>query len=181
MVKVNVNSITTSLLVVVLMIIAGRYFYFQPQFIQGEKAPDFSAETLDGSTFSLSDLRGKYVLLDFWGSWCGPCRRENPQLVKLYDKYRDAQFDDANGFEIVSVGVEADAARWERAIRSDRLDWPYHVLDTTSSLKFFNSEIARKYGVKQLPSKYLINERGTIIGVDPTPSELDALLARRSM
>ena len=86
-------------------IIAGRYVYFLPRFIQGEKTPEIESVLMDGSPFRLSSLKGKYVLLDFWGSWCGPCRAQNAGLRELYSQFGDRAFTDASGFEIVSVAV----------------------------------------------------------------------------
>ena len=157
-------------------------FLFSNQSLNsGEDLPDFSATLLNGEEMKLSDLRGKYVLIDFWGSWCGPCRAENPQLVALYNKYNGNQFKSADGFEIFSVGIEKREDRWKRAIDRDGLYWKYHVLDKTDSFKFFDSEIASKFGVRQLPSKYLLNEKGVIISVDPTITDLDALLSQEQL
>ena len=88
-----------AVVVAVVLFYGGRYIYFKPKYNDGQELPDFTATLLDGSEFALSDLRGKYVLVDFWGSWCGPCRYESPQLVELHQKYANEEFADANGFE----------------------------------------------------------------------------------
>ncbi|MEM1216206.1 MAG: TlpA disulfide reductase family protein [Bacteroidota bacterium] len=156
--------------------IVGRYFYFQPKFTNGKSAPAFSGQLLDGSDFALEDLRGNYVLLDFWGSWCGPCRAQNPKLVALYNQYQDAQFDNAAGFVILNVGVEKDSTRWQRAIQQDQLNWRYHLMDQSSNLKFFNGDISGLYGIKEVPTSYLIDPRGQIIGVNMSVQLLERLL-----
>ncbi len=124
-------------------------------------------------------MKGKYVLLEFWGSWCGPCRAQNRHLVDLNDKFKNAQFEKADGFEIVSIGVETNEKRWDRAIAKDGLNWPYHILDKATSLRFFDSPIAHLYGVKELPTSYLINEDGAIMGVNLPFEEVDKLLTNR--
>ena len=130
-------------------------------------------------TFQLEDVQGKYVLLDFWGSWCGPCRAESPAMVELYQKYQGKKFADADGFEIVSVAIERSEANWKRAIQSDNLFWPYHVLDMTTSMKFFNGQVSEQYGVKQIPTKFLLNPDGMIIGVNQSVNKIDRLLAKK--
>jgi thiol-disulfide isomerase/thioredoxin len=164
-----------------LVVVAGgitvvKHFYFQPAFSGGEKAPDFIALLPDGTGFKLSDLKGKYVLIDFWGSWCGPCLKEIPALVELHDKYEHAKFRNADGFAIVSVGVEKDEARWESAIERFGMDWRYHVFDPVSNFKFFDAPISNQFGVKQLPTKFLLNEKGKIVGTNQTPEEIDRFL-----
>lgn len=168
------RQLSTILLIAILLFLAGRYFYMLPKFDPGEQAPDF-AIGLDasGDSLYLSELEGKKVLLDFWGSWCPPCRKENPELLALYREFHEKP----PGFEIVSVGIERNPDAWKRAIEKDRLEWPYHLLDKTGSLRFFNGPIASQYGVKQLPSKYFIDERGKIIAVDPSAKELRKLLS----
>jgi thiol-disulfide isomerase/thioredoxin len=179
--RITFNTILNVLLVGMVALFIGRYFYTKPRHINGEAAPDFTAQTLDGRQVSLSNLKGKYVLIDFWGSWCGPCRAENPRLVSLYRKYRDTRFKDADGFEIVSIAVEKDPERWQRAIRADNLLWPYHILDQASSLKFFDSPLASLYGVKALPTKYLLNGDGVIIGVNLSAEEIEKALGRKKV
>lgn len=148
---------------------AGRWLYFKPKFDEGHMAPDFTAELMTGDTFSLAGLRGQYVLLDFWGSWCGPCRRENAVLVQLHERYR------SEPFTIVSIGIESSRDRWKRAIEHDQLSWKYHIVQ----LDNFKSPIARKYGVRELPTKYLIDPAGEIVAVNPGMVELDEFLSER--
>lgn len=177
--KISFNTLLNIMLVGVAVLFIGRYFYFKPKFIKGEPVPNFEATIMNGETMQLSDLRGKFVLVDFWGSWCGPCRMQNPHLVQLYDKYNQAKFKNADGFEIVSIGVERDERRWKNAIAKDNLKWKYHILDLTSSMKFFNSDLAKIFGVKELPSTYLLNEKGVIMGVNVPPGELDQILDKK--
>jgi len=156
-----------------------KHFYMQPDFADGEKAPDFMGILPDGNAFKLSQLQGQYVLLDFWGSWCGPCIRESPALVALYHKYDGKAFKDAAGFTIVSVAIDKDKARWAKTIERLGLSWPYQLMDPVSSLRFFDSPIANEYGVKQVPTKFLINEKGLIIRIDPTLEEVDRFLQEK--
>lgn len=154
----------------------GRYLYFMPKFTNGRTAPTFTAELRDGSAFDLQDLRGQYVLLDFWGSWCGPCRRENPNIVALYQQYKNRAFNNAKGFVVLNIGVEKDSSRWARAIAQDKLDWPLHIMDESSSLKFFNGTISSLYGIAEVPTSYLIDPQGQIIGVNMEAEQVARLL-----
>jgi len=158
-------------------IYVGKYIYKLPAYSDGEAAPDFSWTTTNQEEVKLSDLKGNFVLLDFWGSWCGPCRAENPHLVKLYDKYHSANFKKIKGFEIVSVGIERGTKRWQAAIKKDNLKWQHHAFDETKSFKFFNSKIASQYSIKEVPTKYLINEKGAIVSVNPTVEQIDKILS----
>ena len=120
------------------------------------EAPDFESSTIDGGTISLSDLRGKYVLIDFWASWCGPCRKENPKVVALYKKYKN------QNFTILSVSLDEDMTRWKAAIEKDNLSWPYHVSD----LKGWQSAVVPLYRIEGIPFTVLVNPKGRIIGVN---------------
>lgn len=128
----------------------------------GDTAPDLNFKSPNGTSYKLSDLRGKIVLIDFWASWCGPCRRENPNIVSAYNKYSKASFKSAKGFEIYSVSLDKNKAAWQKAIQSDNLKWKYHVSD----LQGWNSKASQIYGVRQIPYNYLIDENGIIIGKD---------------
>ncbi len=116
-------------------------------------APEIAQTDTAGVVRKLSDLKGKYVLLDFWASWCGPCRKENPNVVNLYKKYHD------KGFEVFSVSLDRDKAPWIKAIHDDGLLWSNHVSD----LQYWSNAAARAYGVQSIPRTMLIDKQGVII------------------
>ncbi|PWL29495.1 MAG: hypothetical protein DCO96_06975 [Fluviicola sp. XM-24bin1] len=134
----------------------------------GKMAPDFTEAMADGQMLSLSDLRGNVVLLDFWASWCGPCRRENPNVVALYEKYKD------KGFTVMSVSLDKDKAKWLAAIEKDNLTWPNHVSD----LQFWQSKAAKLYGVTGIPFTVLIDQEGKIIRTKLRGPQLEEELSR---
>jgi thiol-disulfide isomerase/thioredoxin len=119
----------------------------------GAIAPELEFPDPEGKMRKLSDLRGKVVLVDFWASWCGPCRRENPNVTNIYSKYHD------KGFEVFSVSLDSDAASWKRAIEADKLVWPNHVSD----LRKWQSKAAALYGVSSIPSTFLLDKEGRIV------------------
>ncbi len=162
------KKITNVLFVLIVLCWAGCYFYKMPKFSDGESVQNFNATLIDGSDFNTKDLRGTIFLLDFWGSWCGPCRKENPELVSLYNDYNNREYENDLSFEIVSVAIETNEARWKSAIAKDALHWKYHIVQ----LDRFKSPIATQYGVREIPTKYLINEKGVIIGVNQKVSEI---------
>lgn len=150
----------------------GWKLYKMPKFGEGEDVPSFSATMIDGSTFDMKSMKGQYVLLDFWGSWCGPCRVESPDLVKLYRKYKSKKFSDAKGFDIVSVAIETNEKRWKQAIQADNLNWKHHIVQ----LDRFKGPIAKQYGVNEIPTKYLLDKDGSVIMANPTFEEIHAFL-----
>jgi thiol-disulfide isomerase/thioredoxin len=148
----------------------GRAWYFTPAVGSEELAPDFTASRADGQAFKLSDLRGSYVLLDFWGSWCGPCRRESPELVRLHQQFSDQ-------LTIVSIAIERDSSAWIRARTRDAKTWEYQVMDKTDSFKFLGGQVAGLYGVKQLPTNIFIDPNGGIIKVNVDLRDIPALIS----
>lgn len=127
---------------------------FKPAVQIGDIAPDISLPNPDGEVMSLSDLRGQYVLLDFWAGWCGPCRRENPNVVNLYNQYNK------DGFTVFSVSLDRTRDKWLDAIEKDGLAWPTHVSD----LKYFQSAAAIEYKVNAIPFALLLDPEGRVIG-----------------
>lgn len=134
----------------------------------GKPAPDFTEVMPSGDSLSLSDLRGQVVLLDFWASWCGPCRKENPAVVEMYKKYN------AEGFTVMSVSLDKVKESWLGAIEKDQLIWPNHVSD----LKHWSSRVAKMYGVSGIPFTVLIDREGNIVQTKLRGAQLEAELVR---
>ncbi len=129
----------------------------------GASAPEIVLTDPDGKIRKLSSLKGKVVLIDFWASWCGPCRKENPNVVAMYGKYHD------KGFEIYSVSLDKDRSSWLAAIAKDNLIWPDHVSD----LKYWKSEGAAAYGVTSIPFTVLVDKKGKIVAKKLRGDELE--------
>ena len=166
------NNIFLVLLFALAAYAVGRYFYKKPNVVNGEVAPNIVSVQRNGAPFDLSILRGHYVLLDFWGSWCGPCVEEAPQLKALNDKYLGKKFSDAMGFDMVSVGIEKDKTRWLSAIEQLGIGSWIHVSD----FQYLDSPIAKAYGVRVIPTKFLLNTEGVIIGVNQSLADIEKLL-----
>ncbi len=134
-------------------------------FIAGAEAPDFTMNTPEGTPMKLSDLKGKVLLVDFWASWCGPCRRENPNVVAAYKKYHE------KGFDVLGVSLDKTKDRWVQAIEKDGLMW-HHVSD----LKGWQNEAAKLYGVTSIPATVLLDAEGKIIARNLRGPQLEAKL-----
>ena len=135
----------------------------------GQKAPELEFQNTQGKVIKLSSLKGNMVLIDFWASWCGPCRKENPAVVAAYKKYQTAKFKSAKGFKIYSVSLDQDKGRWMNAIKQDKLEWSEHVSD----LKGWKSAAAQQYRVNSIPTNWLIDENGIIVAKNLRGASLD--------
>lgn len=138
----------------------------------GDQAPEMAFPNPNGDVVKLSDLRGKVVLIDFWASWCGPCRMENPNVVRIYNEYKDKKYTAGKGFEIYSVSLDQAKDRWVQAIEKDGLAWSSHVSD----LRGWRAQGAALYGVNAIPMTFLLDGNGKVIAKGLRGAQLEAAL-----
>lgn len=131
----------------------------------GHKAPDFAVQSIDGKQVKLSDYKGKYVMLDFWASWCLPCRQENPNVVKQYNKFK------SKGFNILGISLDVEKGAWKSAVKADGLSWT-HVSD----LERFDGPTERLYHIEAIPSNFIIDPNGNIVAKNITGANLEEFL-----
>jgi peroxiredoxin len=133
----------------------------------GSAMPDFTQNDQNGKPVRLSSFKGKYVLVDFWASWCGPCRAENPNLVKEYNTFK------SKNFTILSVSLDNSKDKWLDAIKKDGLTWT-HVSD----LKYWQNEVAVQFGIQSIPASFILDPAGKIIAKDLRGADLGAFLSK---
>lgn len=157
-----IKAIVAGLALLVAAAGSARAQQFSNNTIQvGQQAPELKFTDPEGKEISLSEInKGRVVLLDFWASWCGPCRKASPEVVALYNKYKDAKFNGAKkGFTVVSVSMDQNKEAWLTAIQKDGLVWPYHMSD----LGGWKSKPGEIYGVQYIPQAFLIGADGKVI------------------
>jgi len=145
-----------------------EYVSTEKMFGYGQEAPNFVQNDVGGKPVELKSLRGQYVLVDFWASWCGPCRMENPNLVNAYHKFK------GKNFTVLGVSLDRDKNKWMQAIQEDNLTWT-HVSD----LGYWNNAAAKLYKVQSIPQNFLLDPKGKIIGKNLRGPALDEFLQEK--
>ena len=164
--------LTTFLLA--LGIVSANAQYDNAKIQLGQTAPDLAYQNPEGKTLKLSEInKGRYVLLDFWASWCGPCRASNPGLVRMYKEYSAKKFQNAkNGFTVVSFSLDMQKEKWKAAIERDGLIWSYHMSDLVPQQ--WGSAVTGTYGIQYIPQAFLLDPNGKVVGKYMRAEEAEA-------
>jgi peroxiredoxin len=151
------------LLITTVLLIFLNIVHAQPK--QGKMSDEIALPSVNGDTIRLSSLKGKVVLIDFWASWCGPCRVSNKGFVKLYSKYKD------QGFEILGISLDEDDDAWKKAIAKDKITWP-QVIDRGG----WEANTALRWNIMALPTSYLVDKEGRLVAMDLEKKDLEKVL-----
>ncbi len=146
--------------------------YNQLEFANGDVITDIRLPNQTNNIISLYSLRGNIVLVQFWASWCGPCRMENRELVNLYSKFNEVEMKDGGTFKIFSISVDENIDAWKVAIVKDNMIWKNHVFD-------IEGQVAKNFNVHSIPTTFLLDQTGMIIGVNISPMQLESVLEKR--
>lgn len=164
--------------ILLLLLVPLSYIFFEsnkqnpgPQV--NDEAPGLTMPGVSGDEMSLEDLKGNYVLVNFWASWCTPCRQKNPEIVDLYQSFGSSSFENGEGFAIYSVSLDNNEDNWRAAIESDDLSWDYHVSD----LSRWDSDAPEKYGVSSIPESFLLSPDGKVLARGKDLDEMKEILA----
>ena len=154
------------LALVLITVFASATSFAQPKI--GSKAPEINLPNINGGSTSLSSLKGKVVLIDFWASWCGPCRINNKKVLPVYSKYHD------KGFEIYGISIDDNKVPWLKAVKQDKSDW-IHVIDTKAAT---GNELTQTWNIQYIPSTFLIDKKGMVVAAGLEKGELETLLKK---
>lgn len=167
---------TLSIFALVMGLVFSATAQYSNEFIKlGQKAPELEFPNPEGKVLKLSEMnKGHYVLLDFWASWCGPCRMANPGLVKLYNEYSNKKMKGGKKFTVVSVSLDQNKDNWKAAMQKDGLIWANHMSD----LKGWQSQAAQLYGLQFIPQAFLLDPKGNIVGKYQHADEAQGDLAK---
>jgi len=171
------KRLTSTIIIIAICLTTASAQYKNDKIKVGDAAPELAFATPKGDTLKLSDIyQNRLVLIDFWASWCGPCRRANPRLVKMYRDYKDLKYEGAKkGFTVLSVSLDQNKEKWVQAIEKDSLEWEYHMSD----LGGWNAQPAKIYGVSYVPQAVLVGPDGKIIATYNFAEEAEAELKKR--
>ena len=151
-----------------------QYFSFSNEASKGKIAPEFSIKLIDDTDYNLSDSKGNYIILDFWGSWCPTCIREMPKLVNINSKFNTSYFDNKSKLDIVTIALEKKGDNWKKVAQKFNFNWDFQVVSYNKFV--LSSPIANSYGVIDLPSKFLIDPKGYIVLSKTTFEEIETYL-----
>ena len=159
--KILNNKFKAAIFFICLIAILGALNYLLNNPSKGEKAPDFTTELVNGNNYSLSNSKGNYVILYFWGSWCSPCLRNAPKLVQLNEKYKSKTFGLESKLDIITIALEKKGEKWKKVVDKFGFKWEYQIVQYHNLV--LSSSIANNYGVFNIPSTFLINPTGNIV------------------